>query len=197
MAFTDYDAADKLAPSPSLAAGKGYCSSQLGQDKPAVEYFRRALDGGYDSPVVLNDLGYSLLQRGRLDEAEDFLRRALQADDTLQSAHHNLVVIHLQRALRERRYPPRRSTMPAGPRRSVRSRANFAVTWRCSMAWRQSRTPPGRNRRWTTSPRRLRTASTRSRFSLRRSSQGWRRTLLFMTQSPHEVRRRDRSRQYG
>jgi serine/threonine protein kinase len=98
LAFADYDAADRLTPSPKTAACKGYCLSRLGQDKQAAMFYRRAIDGGYDSPAVQNNLGYSLLQLGQLDQAEDYLRKAAQADDA-RAAYLNLVVVYVRQAL--------------------------------------------------------------------------------------------------
>ena len=106
LALADYDAADRLLPSPRFDACKGYCLSRLFQDREAAAFFRRSLEAGCDSPAVLNDLGYSWLRLGRLENAEDCLRRAIQADDTLQAAHHNLVLVFLQRAYEGKTVPP-------------------------------------------------------------------------------------------
>jgi eukaryotic-like serine/threonine-protein kinase len=105
LAFADYDLANQMAPSPRIDACEGYCLSQLAQDQQAATYYRRALAAGYDSPAVLNNLGYGWLRLGRLDDAEACLRRAVQADETLQPAHHNLVVVHLQRAIAGKAIP--------------------------------------------------------------------------------------------
>ena len=105
LAFADYEAAGRLTPSPRIDACKGYCLSQLGQYKEAAEFYRQSLEAGYDSPAVLNNLGYSWLQLGRFEEAEACLRRAIQADDALQAAHHNLVLVFLQRACEGKAVP--------------------------------------------------------------------------------------------
>jgi len=99
LAFADYDAARRIAPSSSIDAYAGYCLSQMGQYQQATLYHRRAIEGGFDSAGVRNNLGYSWLRLGRLDDAEDCLRQAVRTDDRLQAAHHNLVMVHLQRAL--------------------------------------------------------------------------------------------------
>ena len=106
LAFADYNVADQLDPRPETAACKGYCLSRLGQDQQAAKAYRGALDGGYVSPAVLNNLGYTWLRLGRLDDAEASLRRAIQADNRLQPAHHNLVIIYLRRALAGQATPP-------------------------------------------------------------------------------------------
>ncbi len=105
LAFADYDAADKLAPSPEFAACKGYCLNQLSQNNAAATLYRRAIGGGYASPAVLNNLGYSLLQLGKLDEAEEYLQKAAQADNA-QASHLNLVVVYVRKALAGKAIPP-------------------------------------------------------------------------------------------
>jgi serine/threonine protein kinase/Tfp pilus assembly protein PilF len=99
LAFADYDAADKLDPSPEVAACKGFCLSQFAEDRQATIAYHKALDDGYDAPAVLNNLGYCWLRLGKLKEAEECLLRATKADDSLQPAHHNLVVVYFRRAL--------------------------------------------------------------------------------------------------
>ncbi len=98
LAFAGYDAAGRLTPGPRIDACKGYCLSRLAQYQQAVSFYKRSLQEGYESPAVLNNLGYSWFRLGRLADAEACLRRAVQADDTLQAAHHNLVLVFLQRA---------------------------------------------------------------------------------------------------
>jgi tetratricopeptide (TPR) repeat protein len=59
-----------------------------------------ALKQGAVSPVLLNNLGFSYRQMSQLDEAELYLRQALRADDTLQAASHNLLIVFRDRAFR-------------------------------------------------------------------------------------------------
>ncbi len=105
LAFADYDAADKLAPSPQIAACKGYCLNRLGQEKAAVVFYRRTITEGYDSPAVLNNLGFSLLQLGKLEEAKEYLEKAAKVDDE-QAPHLNLVVVFVRQALSGQAIPP-------------------------------------------------------------------------------------------
>ena len=106
LAFADYEAVDRLAPSATIAACLGYCLSRLAQDEQAAAYYRRSLRCGDDSPAVLNNLGYCGFQLHQLDEAEAYLRRAAQADDTLQAVHHNLVLVFLERGCEGQVIPP-------------------------------------------------------------------------------------------
>lgn len=105
LAFADYDAVDGLTPSPSIEACAGYCLNRLGQDQSATAFYRRSLEAGYGPPAVLNNLGYSWLRLRRLDDAELCLRRALQADDTFQAPHHNLLLVFLRRAFEGKAVP--------------------------------------------------------------------------------------------
>ena len=104
-ALADYEAADQLIPSSGLDACLGYCLNQSGQDEAATAYYRRALAAGENSPAVLNNLGFSCFQLHQLEDAESCLRRAFQADDTLQAPHCNLVLVFLQRALEGKDIP--------------------------------------------------------------------------------------------
>ena len=46
----------------------------------------------------MNNVGFGYRQQGRLDEAEEYLRRSVALDDRLQAAHLNLIVVFLRRA---------------------------------------------------------------------------------------------------
>jgi len=120
LAFDDFDAVSRLTPSPRIDACKGYCLNQLAQHEQAARLYSRALEGGYDAPAVLNNLGYSCFRLGRFTDAAACLRRAIQADDTLQAPHHNLVLVFLQQAFQGKAIPAEafvhaRRTLEIGP----------------------------------------------------------------------------------
>jgi len=104
-AFDDFDAAFRVAPSPELAACKGYCLSKARHHEAAIDSYRNALNMGHDPAVLLNNIGFSYIQLRRLDEAEDCLKKAVEADESLQAAHHNLVIVCFNRALDGRPVP--------------------------------------------------------------------------------------------
>jgi eukaryotic-like serine/threonine-protein kinase len=106
LALADYSAAARLAPSPILDASLGYCSNRLAHDRVAARFYSQALEAGYASPVVLNNLGYCWLKFGQLEDAEACLRRAILADGNLQAAHHNLVLVFLQQVYTGKTIPP-------------------------------------------------------------------------------------------
>lgn len=66
--------------------------------RQAKLYYQKALESGFNSPILLNNLGYCCLQLGDLDRAEECLKQAVEVDDGLQAAHHNLVMLALRRS---------------------------------------------------------------------------------------------------
>jgi serine/threonine protein kinase len=99
MACRDFRAAHDLAHTPNCYAGMGYCYNALKQPAAAIAYYRAALEGGYSSPGLLNDLGFALIQTGQYDAAEQYLKQVIQQKSDLQVAHHNLVLVYLNGAL--------------------------------------------------------------------------------------------------
>lgn len=80
---------------PSVAAlyqGLGCCAGHKGLHTQAVQAAKRALELEHDNQEVVNDLGWSLLEAGQLQEAREMLRKAvsLKPDDEL--ARQNLQI---------------------------------------------------------------------------------------------------------
>jgi serine/threonine protein kinase/Tfp pilus assembly protein PilF len=98
-AFMDFQAAGRLAPRPIINACIGYCLSRLEQWDAAAVQYQSALDGGFASPGVWNNLGYVYLRLRRFDAAEPCLLRAVAADLGLASSYHALVRLVTKRAL--------------------------------------------------------------------------------------------------
>jgi tetratricopeptide (TPR) repeat protein len=98
-----YLEAEKLRPQARLVACMAYCSAQLGNHTNAIAEDNSAIEQGYETAEVLNNRGYSLLQRQlRLEDAElDFIA-AIKLRDSLQAPHYNLAWLHLVRAYREK-----------------------------------------------------------------------------------------------
>ena len=99
MAFEDFEASFRLAPSPAVSFYSGYCLSKLKYHEEAIDSYCIAMDMGYDPPWLLNNMGYSHFQLRRLEDAEYYLRQATEADNSFQAAHHNLVLVFLRRGL--------------------------------------------------------------------------------------------------
>lgn len=103
-AYQDYDLAYQMSHDPTLNVCKGYCLSQIKSHKAAMALYTSAINANYDSPVVLyNNLGYSCLMLGQLDNAESYLRKAVRLNGNLQAPHYNLARVFLRRALNGKR----------------------------------------------------------------------------------------------
>ena len=71
---------------------------QTGEGKRAIEYFLKALDDPfYASPAVaLTNAGSCVLGQGKLDEADDFLRRALKIEPEFPDALMNMASLNFE-----------------------------------------------------------------------------------------------------
>lgn len=102
-ATRDYlKARDCLEDGPTLAHIGYYLSQHTQSHLEALQCYRRALDTGYVSARLLNDLGYCCVQLGKFDEAESYLNDALRLDPQLQAAYHNRAIVALYRAAQRR-----------------------------------------------------------------------------------------------
>ena len=97
LAFEDFQILSRMAPTTESAICKGYCLAKLGHHREAIAELE-TLVGKSKSPVLLNNIGYSYLQLGKLDDARQHLERALGANDQLAAAHHNLLIVLLTSA---------------------------------------------------------------------------------------------------
>jgi tetratricopeptide (TPR) repeat protein len=57
--------------------------------RPAIHYYRAALQVGYQRARVYNNLGFSQAMRARLPEARETLTKAIDLDPGLQAAYYN------------------------------------------------------------------------------------------------------------
>ncbi len=73
-----------------LHDGLGYCYAKLGQWRKAEEHAHRAIELVPDAAVYVNDLGYMLLEQGRLEEARALFERAVSLDPSYKLAQGNL-----------------------------------------------------------------------------------------------------------
>ena len=100
LASKDYRLASRLAPSPIIDACRGYCLSRSKYHRNAIGFYRSALEAGYDRPALLcNNIGFSYLTLGQLNDAERYLYRSIGLDGNSQAAHYNMMMLHLQRAI--------------------------------------------------------------------------------------------------
>ena len=73
-----------------LYQGLGCCAGHQGLFDKAIEASRRALELEPDNQKLVNDLGWSLFQAGRLKEAEKVLLEAVAMDPADELARENL-----------------------------------------------------------------------------------------------------------
>ncbi len=99
-AYQDYDSVYQQTHDPAMNAYKGYCLNRMKSHKAAIAMYRSALEVGCDSPALLfNNIGYSYLLLGQLNDAEKYLHDAIQADGNLQAPYYNAMKVSLRRAL--------------------------------------------------------------------------------------------------
>jgi serine/threonine protein kinase/Tfp pilus assembly protein PilF len=99
-ALLDFERANQLSPDGQTEACLGYCQHFTGQRDPgrAAADYTRAMNAGFATPEVLNNLGFCYLRLNQLDAAKHCLDLAIGADPTLQSAYYNRALIDLERA---------------------------------------------------------------------------------------------------
>jgi len=75
---------------PALFQGLGYCAGHAGLHEEAVSANQRVLELEPENQKLVNDLGWSLLQAGRLPQAREALERAVSMDPRDPLAKENL-----------------------------------------------------------------------------------------------------------
>jgi eukaryotic-like serine/threonine-protein kinase len=99
MAFKDFSTICKIQqPSPELFACMGYCLNKLNQHKAALDAYHRAISGGFQNARIFNNIGYTYRCINQGDQAQEYLVRAVELDDSFPQAHYNLVVLFLNKA---------------------------------------------------------------------------------------------------
>lgn len=91
-AFHDFQRLTLERPTAEAWVNHGFCLGKLRFFESAIASYRMALDLGYRSAAVFNNIGFSHVQLARHEEAEPYLREALALDERLESAHHMLLV---------------------------------------------------------------------------------------------------------
>jgi protein O-GlcNAc transferase len=81
-----------------LYQGLGCCAGHLELFDMAIDASQRAVDLEPDNQKLINDLGWSLFQAGRLDEAEEILSKAVAMDSKDELARENLRFCQAERS---------------------------------------------------------------------------------------------------
>jgi tetratricopeptide (TPR) repeat protein len=113
-AAADFEVALRLDPQGKTKACLGYCLHARGEPRQAALLYQEALESGYATAELLNNLGAAELYLAQAAEAEQHLGRAL-ALAPLQAAYHNRALVYLNLA---------RQTPPAAPESAVASNAD-------------------------------------------------------------------------
>ena len=102
LAIGEFRAADAIAADGRNKAGIGY-SLNLGSPAPesALEAYRQAVDAGFGTAAVYNNMGYCCHRLGLLEDAERWLQQAIEADPSLASAYHMRALAVLTQARRD------------------------------------------------------------------------------------------------
>jgi serine/threonine protein kinase len=94
LAQADYYKADQLLQDGRIKACMGYCANRMFDHAQAVRYYTDALNLGFRSPALLNNLGYSCAQQP--DQAvavKEYLDQAIALDGRLQAAYFNRALV--------------------------------------------------------------------------------------------------------
>jgi tetratricopeptide (TPR) repeat protein len=105
-AFADFELLSKETSDGRPLAGMAHVVAAWQKDyRRAGMFYDMAVERGGDSPLLLNNLGYCLIEGGQFLKAKDFLRRALAGNPQLSATHHNLARAELMLAILENRAP--------------------------------------------------------------------------------------------
>ena len=91
-AVTDYERANSIVPSPQAAAAAAYAHNLRFEHEHAARLYRQVIALGCATPVVYNDLGFSLVQMNRAPEAKPYFDLAIRHDPGLQAAYCNRAI---------------------------------------------------------------------------------------------------------
>jgi Flp pilus assembly protein TadD len=100
LALADYDAADKQTTDGRIKACLGYCLNRINRHGAASGYYEQAIQTGFGSPEVFNNLGYSYLNLDDLPKAKAALDLAVLRDSSLQAAFYNRALAEIGLALK-------------------------------------------------------------------------------------------------
>lgn len=102
FALEDFSAADHVAPSGQTKAALAYCLTQQepAKYKPAIFLFERAIENGFATPEVYQNLGYCLMQvRGGDRKALAAFKKAIELNPSNQMAYYYRARMEVKLAL--------------------------------------------------------------------------------------------------
>jgi tetratricopeptide (TPR) repeat protein len=102
-ALADFQQADNLAPDARTKAMLGYCTYRiypsLVSATAAEGYFQKAIEDGFGTAEIFNNLGFIQINKLEYQLAQHNLDKAIQLNDRLQAAFHNRARVSLDRIL--------------------------------------------------------------------------------------------------
>ncbi len=105
-AHADFRSLATVMPDGRATVGEAHVLSVLGNDnRRAAVLYQQAVEQGYESPIVYNNLGFCLAKAGRYSDAIAALQKATALDPLLAMAHHNLARAEFSLALQQKRSP--------------------------------------------------------------------------------------------
>lgn len=105
QAALDFGEVSRCRPTAEAAACEAFCLGKLGSFQQAIPSYIEASRRGLKSAAIANNLGFSYLQLGKFDAAEQLLRQAIASDEKMEAAHLNLLGIFMVRGTKEGRLP--------------------------------------------------------------------------------------------
>jgi Flp pilus assembly protein TadD len=104
-AIADLKAAIDLNPDPKIMALIGYCCASTRYHSDATYWHRRAIESGFATAQVYNNLGYSYWKSARFELARQALKKAIVLEPNLQAVYHNLALLHFAEDQSKQRLP--------------------------------------------------------------------------------------------
>ena len=102
-----------------LHQGLGCCAGHEGRHDEAVAASERAVQLEPDNQKFVNDLGWSLLEAGRLEEAEKVLAQAVSMDPSGELARENLRICKARSEQRQKGTPTARDVSGDAQERAI------------------------------------------------------------------------------
>ena len=99
-AAADYNSSAAKTPRGIILASLAYCRAQSHFYKDAAHWGQRAIDAGFNTAEVHNNLGFSLMQLGSLDAARHHLDAAIVLNPSLQAVYFSRAKLGLREALK-------------------------------------------------------------------------------------------------
>ena len=99
-AAADFKAAADRSPAGIIRASLAYCRARSGSYNDAIDWGQRAIDAGFATAEVQNNLGHCFYRLRQLNTARQHLDEAIRLDPTMQAAYCNRAKVGLVESLK-------------------------------------------------------------------------------------------------